>query len=95
LHINPLETFFDVSLNLTKVDTKIHQKEIQWMYKTIKSIDGNALIIRYKGEKDITEKNKSRVAVKAKDALLNYTKAIPSFLWQIHEFFPNGRPNGK
>ena len=50
------------------------------MYKTIKSIDWNALIIRYKGEEDITEKKEDGVAVKAKDTLLNYTKAIPNFL---------------
>ena len=64
------------------------------MYKIIKAIDGNALIIKYKGE-EIIEKNESRVAVKAKDALLNYTKAISNFLWQIHEYLPNGCPNGK
>ena len=29
LHINPLETFFDILLNLTEVDTKTYQKEIQ------------------------------------------------------------------
>ena len=46
----------------------------------IKSIDGNALIIRYKGEEEITEKNESGVAVKAKDALLNYTEAISNYL---------------
>ena len=45
----------------------------------IKSVDGNSLIIRYK-EEEITEKNKRRVVVKAKDALLNYTKAISNYL---------------
>ena len=50
------------------------------MYKTIKSVDRNALIIKYKGEEEITQTNKSGVAVNVKDALLNYTEAIPSFL---------------
>ena len=49
------------------------------MYKMITSIDGNALIIKYKGE-EIIEKNESGVVMKAKDTLLNYTKAIPNFL---------------
>ena len=50
----------------------------------IKSVNGNILIIRYKGEEEITAKNESGVAVKAKDALLNYTEAIPNYLWQIY-----------
>ena len=41
------------------------------------------------------EYNESGVAVKAKYALLNFTNAIPTFLWQIYEYLPNGRPNGK
>ena len=92
--VNLLETYFNVLLNPTKANTKTYWKEIQHMYKMIKVIDRNALIIKYKGE-EIIEKNKSGVAVKAKDAFLNYTKAISNFLWQIHEYLPNGRPNGK
>ena len=33
--------------------------------------------------------------IKAKYTLLNYTEAIPFFLWKIHEYFPNERLNGK
>ena len=51
------------------------------MYKTIKEMDNNALIVKYKSEEEeITEINKSGIAVLAKNALLNYTKAILSFL---------------
>jgi len=38
------------------------------------------LIIRCEGEEEITEKSESGVAVKAKDALLNCTKAISNYL---------------
>ena len=51
------------------------------MYKTIKSIDSNIIIIAFKGDKEIIQNNKSINEVKAKDALLNYTKVVPFFLW--------------
>ena len=51
------------------------------MYKTIKEMDNNALIVKYKSEEEeIMEINKSGIAVLAKNALLNYTKAILPFL---------------
>ena len=66
------------------------------MYKTIKEMDNNTLIVKYKSEEEeIMEINKSGIVVLAKNALLNYTKAILPFLWQIHEYFSNGRPNRK
>ena len=52
--------------------------------------------MKYEGEeKEITEQNESGITVKAKHALLNYTEAIPQFLWQIHEYFLNQRLNSK
>ena len=42
-----------------------------------------ALIVKYKPDEDeeeITEKNKEGVGVKAKNAWINYTKAISKFL---------------
>ena len=55
----------------------LYCKCIQLLYKTIKSINIQVLIIKYKGDpKEITEQNKSRVAVKSKDTLLNYLEVI-------------------
>ena len=57
-------------------------------------MDNNTLIVKYKDkEEEIMEINKSGIAVLAKNVLLNYTKAILHFLWQIHEYFSNSRPN--
>ena len=74
-------------------------KALQILYKTIKDIDSTILIIRYQPEEEkdrkITEFNDAGVAVKARDALLNYSEAIPNYLWQIYRYFLNGRPNGK
>jgi hypothetical protein len=48
------------------------------MHKTMKQVDRTVLIIKYKGEnKDITKANKSGIAVKAKNILLNYIEALP------------------
>ena len=41
------------------------------------------------------EVNDTSITVKAKHTLLNYTEAIPQFLWQIEEFFLNGYLNRK
>lgn len=41
------------------------------------------------------EVNDTGITVKAKHTLLNYTEAIPQFLWQIEEFFLNGYLNRK
>jgi len=43
------------------------------MRKSIKSVDRNTLITKYKGEEEIMQTNESGVVVKAKDVLLNYT----------------------
>ena len=50
------------------------------MYKAIKTINRSIMIVKYKGEDKITEKNKIGHAVKVKDTLLNYTEAISLFL---------------
>ena len=50
------------------------------MHKGIKVINRNILIIRFKEEEEITERNEFRVTVKAKNVLLNYTEAISNFL---------------
>ena len=66
------------------------------MHKTIKQVDSTALIVKYKGEdEEITEVNKNRIVVKAKNALLNYAETLPQFLQQIYEYFPNSRLNSK
>ena len=66
-------------------------KTLQLLYKMIKEVDSSALIIKYKGEEEeITKTNIVGVVVKAKHALLNYTKDILSFLYQIYSYFPNG-----
>ena len=57
-----------------------YHKCIQLIYKIIKSVYRDILIIKYKGEKEeITEHIKNGVAVKEKYILLNYTEAILSF----------------
>ena len=68
------------------------------MHKTVKKIDSTVLIIYYqpdKEEEEITQKNESGVRVKAKDVLIDYSEAIPNYLWQIQRYFSNRRPNGK
>ena len=53
------------------------------MYKVIKEVNATALIIRSRpeeGEDIIIEKNKRRIGVKAKNALLNYSESIPKYL---------------
>ena len=81
LHINTTETYFNLLLNIPESNTAVYCKILQLLYKTIKEVDSSALIAKYKEEEEeVTESNKSRMAVKAKHALLNYTEAIPSFL---------------
>ena len=47
----------------------------------IKEIDSTALIVKNKDDEEpIIIKNESGIAVKAKNTLLNFTKAISSFL---------------
>ena len=47
------------------------------MCKTIKEVDSNVMIMKYKGEDEkIIEQNKSRIVVKAKYTLLNYAEMI-------------------
>ena len=52
------------------------------MCKIIKELDSIVLIIKYKDtpEEAITEINNVGIAVKAKNTILNFTKAIPTFL---------------
>ena len=54
IYVNHFESFFKCSLNLDESNTKAYRKELQRMCKSIKSVDGNALIIKYKGEEEIT-----------------------------------------
>ena len=46
-------------------------------------------------EEEITEKNEVGVEVQAKKAWMNYTEVIPKYLWQIHKYLLNRRPNRK
>ena len=62
------------------------------MYQIIKELDEKVVIIKYKAE---VTKNKYGVGIQAKDAILNFSEAIPKHLVYIHNCFPNGRPNGK
>jgi len=81
LHINKFKTYFDISLNILESNTKSYCKVIQLMYKMIKEMDNNTLIVKYKGkDEEITESNESGVTVMAKNTLLNFTKVISSFL---------------
>ena len=77
LYVNPLETYFNFSLVLFESNTASYRKALQLLYKTIKQVDSNALIVQYKGEnEEIMEKNESRIVVKAKHSLLNYTEVV-------------------
>ena len=61
LFLNTIETYFDLSLNISKSNMVSYQKYIQLIYKMIKSINREVLIIKYKGEiEEITEYTKKR-----------------------------------
>ena len=62
------------------------------MYQTIKELDEKAVIIKY--ETKVT-KNKHRVAIQAKDAILNFLEAILKYLVCVYDYFPKRCPNGK
>ena len=62
------------------------------MYQMIKELDEKAVIIKYKTE---VTKNEHGVGIQAKDAILNFSEAIPKHLVYIHDYFLNGRPNRK
>ena len=82
LHVATFKIYFDFSLNLREVNTVFYHKTIKTIYKTIKQIDNTTIIVKYKGEEEeIIKKIETAVAVKAKNTLLNYTEAIPQFLW--------------
>ena len=56
----------------------MYWKTIQLLYKSIREIGGNAMIVKYKGvEEEITEANNSGIAVKVKHAMLNFTETVP------------------
>ena len=62
----------------------LYRKALQKIYKTIKEIDSNVLIIRYQldnEEDDVVEKNEAGIDVMAKNAPMNYSKVIPNYLW--------------
>ena len=63
---------------------------LQQMYQIIKELDEKAIIIKYKAE---VTKNEYGVGIQAKDAILNFSEAIPKYLVYLHDYFPNGRPN--
>ena len=67
------------------------------MCKIIKELDSIVLIIKYKDtpEEAITEINNVGIAVKAKNTILNFTKAISTFLYIIQLYFLNSRLNYK
>ena len=52
LIVNTTKTYFNLSLNLSEANTSLYQKCIQLLYKTIKLIDNNVIIIKYKGEEE-------------------------------------------
>ena len=56
---------------------------LQKLYKIIKEIDTNVLIIRYQpeeDEEDISEKNIEEVGVIVKNSLLNFSKVLSNYL---------------
>ena len=65
---------------------------LQQMYQMIKELDEMAVIIKYKAE---MTKNEYGVGIQAKDTILNFSEAILKHLVYIHNYFPNGCPNGK
>jgi len=50
------------------------------------------VIIKYKTT--ITT-NEHGIGIQAKEALLNFLEAISKYLVYLHDYFPNGRLNGK
>ena len=53
------------------------------MYKALKDVNSTVLIICYQSKEDkeeVSEKNEVEVGVIAKDALMNYSNAIPNYL---------------
>ena len=93
LHVKDRESYIELSLELKESNPSSYRKALQKMCKTIKDVDPTALIIRHQPEEEkeggITTSNDAGVAAQAKNALLNFREAIPSYLWQIHRFFPN------
>ena len=68
------------------------------MCKAIKAVDMIVLIIKYKLDKDeeaFIKVNESGLGIASKNTLINYTKAIPNFLWQIQVYFSNSQPNSR
>ena len=83
LHINNRESYLDFSLELKKLNTSSYRKVLQKLYKMIKKIDSNILIIWYQleeKENEVMESNEAGVTVNAKDVLLNFSEAIPNYL---------------
>ena len=62
------------------------------MYQTIWELDNKAVIIKYKTTTTINEHG---IGIQAKEALLNFSEAIPKHLIFLHDYFLNRRPNGK
>ena len=62
------------------------------MHEIIQEIDDKVVIVMHEVE---TTKNKYRISIQAKEALLNYTEAIPNHLVYLYDYFPNSRSNGK
>ena len=90
--ITSKETYFEFSLDLLKSNLETYRKMLQQMYQIIKELDEKAVIIKYKVE---VTKNEHGVGIQAKDALLNFSEAIPKYLVYLYDYFPNGRPNRK
>ena len=84
--MNDKESYIKFSLDLEESNTASYCKVLQVLHKVVKDVDPTVLIIRYqpnKEEGEIVERNKIGVGVKAKDALLNHSEAIPNYTWQI------------
>jgi len=68
-------------LDISESNTASCRKALQLMYKTIKQVDGTALIMKYKDEdEEITKVNESGITVKVKNVLLNYMEVLPQVL---------------
>ena len=86
LHICSHKINIDFFLDINGSKTETHRKYLQVLHKTIYKVDSIVMIIKYKPGNDgeeIIESNIIRVAVKAKNRLMNYTEAIPKYLWQL------------
>ena len=73
----------DFLLELKESNIILYYKILQKLYKTIKEIDSNALIVCYQPEEeeeDIIERNRAGVGIMVKNGLINFSKAMLNYL---------------